>query len=152
MLKSARPDLNLYFHLRITNCRCFLRGNTETNLNRKKSFLQFSLVSASMYLFQTKELSYTNYSVKLCSPCFPCHIYILLCINIAVNIVYVCSITMSASPKWEPRERDKDAERLCVSQSVSWPGGPTTQKKQDVWVDTCVCVCVAARVHQKVKA
>lgn len=24
---------------------------------------------------------------------------------------------------------------------MSWPGGPTTQKKQDVWVDTCVCCC-----------
>lgn len=41
----------------------------------------------------------------------------------------------------ESQEKEIKMQRDYVSQSVSWPGGPTTQKKQDVWVDTCVCVC-----------
>lgn len=76
-----------------------------------------------MYLFGTIELLYTNYSVKSFKP-FLC--YILSCINIAVNIFYMCSITTFASPKWEPREREKkhrdyvSAYKACPDLGVHW--------------------------------
>lgn len=134
MLKLAWPDPNFYFQPCVTNCRCCLRGNTEINLDRKNS-----PESASMYLFRTIQLLYTNSSVKPFNPCVPL-LYILSRINIAINIFYMCSITTIASPKWEPREREKDVERLCIClQSMSWPGGPRHIKSR-------MCESIRARV------
>lgn len=147
MLKLARPDLNLYFHLYITNCRCNWGGNTETNLNRKK--LPWILTRER---FDVSVSNLTAVVHKLLCPILPSLfspvIYLIMYKYSSRYSLCVCSITTFASPKWEPRERKKMQLDTLTKRVLTWE----THRHRRSRVCESVCVCFAVEVHQKVKA